>query len=171
MSSPWHAGAPVKAAMTRNQRKPKQKERRNNMKTKIIGKMLLSLGLAFVFGSAITELCGDILPLPVPLGVTIHSAGDVTRGQTGSFVVRINPPPWGRYVKFSVSGTAIPGIDYVPLVSPAFIVGGYGVISVATLPDPRGSFFPQAYSVDVTIEPGLGYTVGEPSSAQLIINP
>ena len=146
----------------------------NNMKTKIISKVLLSLGLVFVLNSAITQVYGGSpespqdVQLPV---VTINSTGDVTRGQTGSFVVRINPPPWGSYVKFSVSGTAIPGIDYVPLVSPAFIVGGYGVISVATLPDPRGSFFPQAYSVDVTIEPGLGYTIGEPSSAQLIINP
>src|SRR6476659_7114664 len=139
-----------------------------HIKTKIISKLLLTLGLMFVLGSAITQVRGDILPPPGgPPGVTIHSAGDVTRGEIGSFVVTINPPPWGSYVHFSVSGTAVPGVDYVPLVSPAFVVGGYGVISVPTLPDPRASFFPQAYSVVVTVEPGLGYTVGEPSSAKM----
>jgi len=142
-----------------------------HIKTKILSKMLLSLGLVFALGSAIPQVRGDILPPPLPPGATIRSAGDVTRGQTGSFVVRINPPPWGSYVKFSVSGTAISGADYVPLVSPAFVVGGYGVISVATLPDVRGSLVPQAYSIVVTLEPGLGYTIGEPSSAQMMINP
>jgi len=143
-----------------------------HIKTKIISKLVLSVSLVFVLGSAITEVRGDILPPPGgPPGVTIHSARDVTRGETGSFVVTINPPPWGSYVNFSVSGTAIPGVDYVPLVSPAFVGGGYGVISVATLPDPRASFFRQACSVVVTLKPGFGYAIGEPSSATMMINP
>jgi len=45
------------------------------------------------------------------------------------------------------------------------------VISVATLPDPRGPFDRQAYSVVVTLEPGAGYVVGEPASAQMWIKP
>ena len=49
------------------------------MKTKIISKTLLSLGLAFVLGSAITQVHGEV--------VTIGSTGDVTRGTNGSFVV------------------------------------------------------------------------------------
>ena len=56
----------------------------------------------------------------------------------------------GRYVNFKVSGTAIAGVDYVLLVSPAHIgQSGYGVIQVKTLPDPRGSYLPpgvQRYS-------------------------
>ena len=60
----------------------------NNMKTKIISKILFTLGLVFVLGSAITQVRGQGV-------VTIHSTGDVTRGKTGSFVVRMNPAPHG----------------------------------------------------------------------------
>jgi hypothetical protein len=74
-----------------------------------------------------------------------------------------------------VSGTAIPGVDYVALVSPAYIgPEGYGVILVKTLADRRGLFSRQEYSVVVTLEPGLGYTLG-PSiagmSAKITIKP
>jgi hypothetical protein len=153
----------------------------NNMKRKILSKLLLILGLMFVLASTITQVRGQAV-------VTIHSIGDVTRGQTGSFVLSMNPPPmqWGgAHVNFSVSGTAIPGVDYVPLVSPALVQRvhcsypnqcmteppGRGVILVKTLPDPRASLIPQAYSVVVTLEPGLGYAIGQPSSAQIMINP
>ena len=141
------------------------------MKTKIISKILPSLGLAFVLVSAITQVHGDSLAIPV---VTVHSTGDVTRGKTGSFVMNMNPPliPGGGYVNFSVSGTAIPGVDYVPPVSPAYVgPSGYGVILFQTLPDPRGSSIRRAYSVVVTLEPGAGYAVAEPRSAQMMIKP
>ena len=140
------------------------------MRTKILSKVLLSLGLMFVLGSAITQVHGEDEKLPV---ITIHSTGDVTRGKTGSFVLNMNPVVFGgTYVNFSVSGTAIPGVDYVPLVSPAYIgQSGYGVILVQTLPDRRASFIRQAYSVVVTLEPGAGYALGEPKSAQMMIKP
>jgi len=135
--------------------------------------MLLSLGLVFVLGGAITQVRGGSLEdqqLPV---VTIHSTGDVTRGKTGTFVLNMNPVLLGgMYVNFAVSGTAIPGVDYVPLVSPAYIgQSGYGVLLVQTLPDPRASAVRQAYSVVVTLEPGLGYVLGQPSSATMMIEP
>jgi hypothetical protein len=144
------------------------------MKTKSISKILLSLCLVFMLGSAITQVHGQV--------VTIQSAGDVIRGQTGLFILTMNPPPppdGGTYVNFSVSGTAIPGVDYVPLISPAYIPGcsgnfcvpGVGLIAVKTLPDPRGSADRKAYSVVVTLKPGLGYAVGQPGSAQMMINP
>ena len=80
--------------------------------------------------------------------------------------------PYHPYVNFSVSGTAIPGVDYVAIVSPAFIgLSGYGVILVKTLPNPRGSANRQAYSVVVTLNPGLGYAVGQPSTATMWIKP
>ena len=141
------------------------------MKTKIISQILLSLGLVFVLGSAITQVQGEDAINPV---VTIHSTGDVTRLKTGSFVLAMKPAVMfgGTYVNFSVSGTAVPGVDYVPLVSPAYVgPSGYGVILVQTLPDPRPSSFRQAYSVVVTLEPGGGYTVGDPKSAQMMIKP
>jgi hypothetical protein len=155
----------------------------NNMKTRIISRILLSLGLVFVLGSAITQVHGgssewsaySTSPMDGQLPVvTIHSTGDVTRGKTGSFVLNMTPPmiPGGGYVNFSVSGTAIPGVDYVPPVSPVYVgPSGYGVILVQTLPDPRGSYIRQAYSVVVTLEPGAGYAVGAPNSAQMMIKP
>jgi len=111
------------------------------------------------------------------LVATIHSSGDVNRGKTGSFVVDMRQStmtqiPYFPYVNFSVSGTAIPGVDYIALVSPAQLgPDGYGVILVKTLPDPRGSANRQSYSVVVTLEPGPGYAVGQPSSAQMMIKP
>ena len=149
------------------------------MKTKIFSKLVLSLGLVFVLVSAITEVHGGV--------VSIHSTGDVSRGQIGSFVLTMSAPASNANVNFSVSGTAIPGVDYVPLVSPVLVRPvlpcipgcdlcqpcgpGLGVIRVKTLPDLRGEFVRQPYSVVVTLEPGVGYTIGQPSSAQLMINP
>ena len=112
---------------------------------------------------------GENLPV-----VTIHSAGNILRGKTGSFVLDMKPALMfgATFVKFSVSGTAVAGVDYVPLLSPAYIgQSGYGVISLATLPDPRAGSSRQAYSVVVTLEPGLGYFIGEPKSALIWIKP
>jgi hypothetical protein len=140
------------------------------MRTKILSKVLVSLGVVLVLMSTITQVRSEEEKLPV---MTIHSTGDVTRGKTGSFVLNMNPVMFGgSYVNFSVSGTAILGVDYVPLVSPAHIgQSGYGVILVQTLPDRRGSNSRQSYSVVVTLEPGPGYAVGEPKSAQMMIKP
>jgi len=153
------------------------------MKTNIISKLVLSLGLVFVLGSAITQVRGDsqaIIPPDQLPAVTIHSTDNVIRGQTGSFVLDMRQPTSSGqpflsshpYVNFSVSGTAIPGVDYVALVSPTLIgASGYGVILVKTLPDRRGSSSRQAYSVVVTIGPGAGYAVGQPSTATMWIKP
>ena len=55
----------------------------------MISRILLSLGLVFVLGSAITQVRGSQdEQLPV---TTIHGAGDVTRGKTGSFVLGMEP--------------------------------------------------------------------------------
>ena len=112
---------------------------------------------------------GENLPV-----VTIHSAGNILRGKTGSFVLDMKPVLMfgATYVKFSVSGTAVAGVDYVPLLSPAYIgQSGYGVILVQTLPDRRGPASRLSYSVVVTLEPGPGYAVGESRSAQMMIKP
>ena len=147
------------------------------MKTKIIGKILLSLSLMFVLVSGITQVHGSSSASPEDVQrpvVTIHSTGDVTRGEIGSFVLDMKPaiPLGGAYVNFSVSGTAVPWLDYVPLVSPAYVgPSGYEVMLVETLPDPRGSAFRRAYSLVVTLEPGFGYLIAEPGSAQMRIKP
>jgi hypothetical protein len=184
-----------------NKQTYKQTYRITNMKTKIISKILLTLALAFVLGSAITYVHGDtqgnsaspVGPpdhFPVVTIRTVNASGfngsieDVTRGKIGVFVLSATPqiPLATTFVNFSVSGTAIPGVDYVPLVSPASIgpsptannlttAVGFGVILVKTLPDPRASFARQAQSVVVTLEPGPGYAVGQPSSAKIVIEP
>ena len=142
-----------------------------HMKTRIIGKILVALGLVFVLGSAIPQVRAEDENLPV---VTIHSTGDVTRGKTGAFVVNMKPAMMlgGIYVKFTVSGTAIPGVDYVSLVGPAHIgPSGYAVILVQTLPNPGAAFTRQTHTVVVTLEAGPGYAVGESKSAQITIEP
>jgi hypothetical protein len=164
--------------MTRNQRKPKQERKINNMKTRIIKNLLLSLGLVFVLGSTITQVRGDpeatAPPALLPVA-TIHSSGDVSRGKTGSFVVDMrsntsSDKPYYPYVNFSVSGTAIPGVDYAAIVSPAQVGSeGYGVILIKTLPDPRGLH--QSCTVVVTLDSGLGYTLGQPMRAKMLITP
>jgi len=112
--------------------------------------------------------CGQQLP-----EISIHSTGNILRGQTGSFVLvklatTTASGASAMYVNFKVSGTAIPGVDYVALISPAYIgASGYAVLSVKTLPNPRGSASAQAYSVVVTLEPGPGYSLGTSSSATI----
>jgi hypothetical protein len=115
--------------------------------------------------------CGPQLP-----EISIHSAGNVARGNTGSFVLSMDSPlplgGSGMYVNFTAGGTAIPGVDYVALISPAFIgQSGYGTILVKTLPNPRGAADCQAYSVVVKLGPGSGYEVGASSSATMWIEP
>jgi hypothetical protein len=143
----------------------------------------LAFALAPVSKAAISPQGGPTYPPPnervsdSPEGenlpvVTIHSAGNILRGKTGSFVLDMKPVVMfgATFVKFSVSGTAVAGVDYVPLLSPAYIgQSGYGVISIATLPDPRAASSRQAYSVVVTLEPGLGYTLGGATSRSALI--
>jgi len=161
------------------------------MKTKIISKLLVTVTLVFVLDSAITHVDGEMQEsaasvigppaqqFPV---VTIHSASTasgvsgsaLSRGQIGAFVLSVTPQILvaTTFVNFKVAGTAIPGVDYSPLVSPAFIgQSGFGTILVKTLPDPRAGVIAQAYSVVVTLEPGPGYVVGQPSSAKILIAP
>jgi hypothetical protein len=153
------------------------------MKRKLISNILRTLALVFVLGSTTTLVYGDTQPTAAtvigPLSqqfpvITIHSTDNVTRGKIGTFVLSASAKPAlvTSFVKFSVSGTAIPGVDYTPLVSPAFIgQSGFGAILVKTLPDPRASSGRQAYSVIVTLEPAPGYAVGNPSSAEMFIKP
>jgi len=157
----------------------------------MISKILLTLGLVCVLGSAVTPVDGQtqgnsasVIGPPAqqfPV-VTIQSVSTsgvpngsaIARGQIGVFVLSANPPILlaTTFVNFKVSGTAISGVDYSQLVSPTFIgQSGFGTILVKTLPDPRAGVIAQPLSVVVTLEPGPGYAVGQPSSAKLLIAP
>jgi hypothetical protein len=164
-----------------------------NIKTQIISKILLALSLVVVLGGAVTPAHGGTQSSSAPVTdftnvafpvVTINSAAAasgvigsaevVKRGQIGAFVLNATRPGPAAttFVNFKVNGTAVPGVDYTPLVSPTFIgQTGFGVILVKTLFDPRASVNPQAYTVTVTLEPGPGYAVGQPSAAKLVIAP
>jgi hypothetical protein len=139
-----------------------------NRNTKITAVLfMVAFALAPIVQAALPE--GENLP-----AITINSTDNVTRGKTGSFVLNMKPALMlgGMYVKFSVGGTAIPGVDYVALVPPAYIgQSGYGTILVQTLPNPRGSADRQAYSVVVKLEAAPGYALGQPSSATMWIKP
>jgi hypothetical protein len=138
---------------------------RNTQITAVL--FVLAFALAPIAQAALPE--GENLPV-----ITVHSTDNVPRGKIGTFVLNMKPALMlgGMYVKFSVGGTAIQGVDYVALVSPAYIgQSGYGVIQVQTLPDPRASSIRQAYSVVITLEPGAGYAVGQPGSATMWIKP
>ena len=75
------------------------------------------------------------------------------------------------YVNFTVSGTAILGVDYKALVPPGYSDNPVMAQSWWTYPDPRGPSNRQAYSVVLTLESGLGYALGEARSAQMWIKP
>jgi hypothetical protein len=169
--------------MTRVHRRPKQERKVNKMKNQNTVFITIVSALAFAL-APVTKAArnpeGGPDPIQVgataavPAVITVHKTDNVTRGQTGSFVLEMKPALMfgGTYVNFKVSGTAIAGVDYVLLVSPAYIgQSGFGVIQVKTLPDPRGSAFRQAYSVTITLEPGAGYAVGAASSATMWIKP
>ena len=132
-------------------------------------------GPTYVFGTNPhhrgTENSEAIPEAPV---ITVHGTDNVTRGKTGTFVLNINGTRLlgGMYVNFSLSGSAVAGVDYVQPLSPAYIgQSGYGVILIQTLADPRGSSNRQAYDVVVNLEPGAGYALGLPSSARMWIKP
>jgi hypothetical protein len=178
--------------MTRVHRRPKQRRKVNKMKNQNTVFITIVSALAFAL-APVTKAARNPEGGPDPISlaisatvpvITVHSTDNVTRGKTGSFVLvgalgktaEENMKPalmfGGMYVNFKVSGTAIAGVDYVLLVSPAYIGrSGYGVIQVKTLPDPRGSAFREAYSVTVTLEPGAGYGVGAARSATMWIKP
>ncbi len=125
----------------------------------------------------------DPILATAPPVITVHSTDNVTRGNTGSFVLvrglgntpedmRFSLMSSATYVNFKVSGTAIAGVDYELLVSPAYVGrSGYGVIQVKTLRDQRGLASNKAYSVTVTLEPGAGYGIGAARSATMWIKP
>jgi hypothetical protein len=147
---------------------------RNNRLTAVLFMVALALAPVVQAAPQLADDGSSMSPEATPPAITIHSTDNVTRGKIGTFVLNMNSAPGlilgEMYVKFSVRGTAIPGIDYVALVSPARIgQSGYGVIQVKTLADPRGGVSRRAYSVVVTLEPGPGYTVGKPSSATMWI--
>jgi hypothetical protein len=120
-----------------------------------------------------SEAAGGGISSNLPV-ITVYRTDNVIRGKTGTFVLVMKPALMfgGTYVNFSLSGTAVRGVDYKVPVSPAYISeSGYGTIQIETLPDLRGGALNQAYSVIVTLNAGAGYAVGKSNSAIMWIKP
>ena len=95
------------------------------MKTNSSARSFCILGLAFVLVSAIPQVRGgneeNSVYATSPQDGELPGCHDPEHwerdpGGTGSFVLHMVPGmlPGGAYVNFSVSGTAIAGVDYVP---------------------------------------------------------
>lgn len=131
------------------------------------------VNLAAGDGAGATSVAAGPLAASLPMA-SIYSTDNVTRGKTGTFVLHLKSALklGGTYVNFSVSGTAVNGVDYKLLVSPCYVSqSGYGVIQIETLADPRGSAISQALSVEITLQAGAGYSVGKANSAIMWIKP
>ena len=82
------------------------------MKTKIISKLLLALVLIFVLGARSLRCTVRGLLLSMAQGISPGANRFIRLGRESC------PPIGWKLVNFSVSGTAITGVDYAPLVSP-----------------------------------------------------
>ena len=152
-----------------NERKCSKMKNRNNQLTAVL--FVVALAFAPIIQAA--DPVANDWPRPDHPSVTIHSAGDVFRGKTGSFVVEATYGPLA--VRYSVSGSAKPGVDYVPLGQGWSLwcyVGesGYGTILIKTLPDRRAGSILQPKDVVVTLEHNPNYFVGIPRSATMWIS-
>ena len=122
-----------------------------------------------------TDPVANDWPRPDHPMVTIHSAGNVNRGGTGSFVVTATYGPLN--VNYTLSGSAVAGVDYVRPPGQGWgfscYVGpsGYGTILIQTLPNRKAGSSLQACDVVATLEPGTAYFLGIPRSATMWIKP
>ncbi len=112
-----------------------------------------------------TEFADDLPSKPSRSRVWIYVTIVAAALSVGLFFV-------GRYTAPQQAGAFRSPTKSIAVLPFENLIGqsGYGTILVKTLPDPR-AFDHQAYSVVVTLEPGLGYALGEPKSAQMWIKP
>jgi hypothetical protein len=106
--------------------------------------------------------------LPV---ISVYATDNVIRGKTGTFVLKMEPTQMlgGTWVFFSLSGTAVQGVDYKLVASPVYISQtGYGTIQIETLPNLRDSFSLESYTVVVTLTDGAGYRLSDASSSAIM---
>ena len=112
-----------------------------------------------------TEFADDLPSKPSRSRVWIYVTIVAAALSVGLFFV-------GRYTAPQQAGAFRSPTKSIAVLPFENLIGqsGYGTILVKTLPDPR-AFNRQAYSVVITLEPGLGYALGIPSSATMWIKP
>src|SRR5262249_5411108 len=67
--------------------------------------------------------------------ISVYATDNVIRGKTGTFVLKMESTQMlgGTWVFFSLSGTAVQGVDYKLVASPVYISqSGYGTIQIET---------------------------------------
>jgi hypothetical protein len=90
---------------------------------------------------------------------------EVDRTITRDVEIRFSDPFTGTLV-YSVTGSATPGVDYTALPGTLVVDGTSAFIPVHILKD---LLFENRETVEITIEPGTGYTVGHPATHVLTI--
>jgi len=94
-----------------------------------------------------------------------RASTEVDRTITRDVEVRFTDPFTGT-LTYSVAGSAAPGVDYTALSGSLVVDGTSAVIPVHILKD---LLFEGQETVELTIEPGAGYTVGYPATHVLTI--
>jgi hypothetical protein len=121
-------------------------------------------------GSALSEPA--MVAVYVPPVVTIAATGanaSETAGNYGQFTfTRTGPTDASLSVNFSVSGIAVSGSDFQPLVSPILFPAGTNATVLTVVPN-DDNVLEGNETVTVTVGAGASYVVGTPASATVII--
>ncbi|WP_211335098.1 autotransporter domain-containing protein [Thiocapsa rosea] len=88
----------------------------------------------------------------------------------GEFLVSLSSPAGegGVTVTYSLSGSAVAGVDFAPLPGTLVIPAGQSSATISVTPLPGNPGDPDADLI-VTVQPGQGYAVGAPASATVVI--
>ncbi len=83
-------------------------------------------------------------------------------------LTRTGPVDADLIVRFSVSGTATPGADYLALTGSATMVAGNSSVTIPVTPL-DDSFVEPDETIIVTLNSGAGYTIGSPTRATVTV--
>jgi len=122
-------------------------------------------------GASDQVVIADVSPPPT---VTIEATDpDASKEgpDLGEFTVRLSTPAprSGLRVNYSVGGSAVPGEDYRALTGSVFVPGFESSAPIAV--EPMTGAASGETTVVATLQPGVGYEVGQPSSATVTIAP
>ena len=92
-----------------------------------------------------------------------------TDGDPGELAIQLSAPapPSGITLDYAIGGTAVPGVDYQALSGNVYIPVGQNLAVVPV--NPIATYSGDDKSVVATLEPGVGYQVGSPSSATVTL--
>jgi hypothetical protein len=134
----------------------------------------LAAGSGYVIGAPNQATLTVAEEAPPTVSITATTATTLETGSSpGVFTVsRTGPTDDPVVVQYSVSGSATPGTDYTSLSGSVTIPIGQASVPINVSPndDGDGDDTTPSNTVTASISSALGYTVGSPSSATVIIN-